>query len=169
MGTWRRLSSLHPFRRSFELGSVCENSDMPEPFESSRGKIDRAKVHIANLESKIRQFCEAKPYGRSIEPISENPNELAYKIKLTNSMPQGLPAIVGDAVNNLRNSLDHALLGSLKFPVASIRITPTSRSPAPTPNLRTTCGEGAKMCLSRFTRFFGCSSRIQKGMAFCAL
>ena len=84
---------------------------MPDPLESSKGKVARAKQHLLDLERQIGIFIDGHPYENLIEEDVDKPDFLHHKIRLTKALPASLGNIVGDFVNNLRESLDNACFG----------------------------------------------------------
>lgn len=75
-------------------------------FEGPRLKIERAKCHIADLEREINAFIKANPYSLVIKRDIQ-----AGKQRLMPSdgarIPDKIALIAGDAIHNLRASLDH--------------------------------------------------------------
>jgi hypothetical protein len=85
---------------------------MSNPFESARRQIARAKDHIAELESEISEFINKNPGEYFTEPDTKNPENTVHKVRLKDDpIPIGLSEIAGDAIGNLRESLDHAVYG----------------------------------------------------------
>jgi hypothetical protein len=84
-------------------------------------KFDRAKHHIADFQRHIEPFEREDAYKTIAEPNPDNPDQLLHKIKLAKPLPDSLAEIVGDAVNNLRESLDVALYA---ITVASGKVKP---------------------------------------------
>lgn len=75
-------------------------------FESARSKVRRAEKHISDLEEAFQRFVERDTYTVSVEPHSQG--RTAVTIKLAEPVPDELGLTIGDAVHNLRSSLDHA-------------------------------------------------------------
>lgn len=73
-----------------------------------RLKIQRAKNHIDDLEEAIRAFIKSKPYtiGTKPHPVAEIEHTTLF-VSTIEQVPFALSLIVGDAVHNLRSSLDH--------------------------------------------------------------
>jgi len=71
-----------------------------------RLKIKWAKKHISNLDAAIRSFCDSEPYTLGVE---EKPtiSHIALKVARVQPIPTDFALIIGDAVHNLRSSLDH--------------------------------------------------------------
>jgi hypothetical protein len=73
-----------------------------------RLKIERAKKHISDLDVRIAKFCESKPYTIAAKPhaVPQIHHTTLY-VKSVQAVPPDFSLIVGDAVHNLRSSLDH--------------------------------------------------------------
>jgi hypothetical protein len=69
-------------------------------------KFDRAKSHISETESTIRAFLDAKPYVVSTKRDPQS-RRLIYYLSSVQEPPDVLSTIVGDALQNLRSTLDH--------------------------------------------------------------
>lgn len=71
-------------------------------------KVERAKKHIRDLDVAVRSFCESKPYtlGTKPHPVAEIEHTTLY-VSSIKPVPNDFALIVGDAVHNLRSSLDH--------------------------------------------------------------
>src|SRR6266550_791129 len=80
---------------------------MTTPLGDSRLKIDRAKQHITEFDSRITQFLSRKPYSLVSEPHTD-PGYERLVWKLHEPIPADLPCILGDAIHNLRSALDIA-------------------------------------------------------------
>ena len=76
-----------------------------EPFLSSRLKIERAKRHISELNSENYEFLSRKPY-KVITKDAPNAGQCSGIISVREKVTVHLPLIIGDAVHNLRSSLD---------------------------------------------------------------
>jgi hypothetical protein len=74
------------------------------PFRPSKLKVDRAKRHIRDLTREISGFLDRKPYRVVIEPQFDG--AIGPVIRVREAIPCDFPLIVGDAVHNLRASLD---------------------------------------------------------------
>lgn len=78
------------------------------PFEGAYRKIRRARKHLGELDEKIRVFTNTEPYAVVVEfdtQATKHPVRLRRQGDAAPS-PQ-LPLIAGDAIHNLRTSLDH--------------------------------------------------------------
>jgi hypothetical protein len=71
-------------------------------------RIEWAKKHITDLDQRIRAFSESKPYTIRAKPhpVAEI-ERTALFVESVNPVPDDIALIVGDAVHNLRSSLDH--------------------------------------------------------------
>lgn len=77
----------------------------PDPFESAKRKLVRAKQHIYNFESCFRTFLDGKPYEQITEPDIDCPENIVHKLRLIKPVPETLDLIASDIVNNLRTVL----------------------------------------------------------------
>lgn len=73
------------------------------PITSSLLKIDRANSHIQELKRMVSTFLDSNPYRLFIKE-DELQNVIGFEI--TETLPAHVPLIIGDAVHNLRSSLD---------------------------------------------------------------
>ncbi len=71
-----------------------------QPFLDSYRKIDRAKVHLAELERVQAYWSDQTLFGKQIAPHESHLSVRAAPV------PQNAGAIVGDVVHNLRAALD---------------------------------------------------------------
>jgi hypothetical protein len=71
-------------------------------------KIERAKEHIRHLDSRIQDFLGNKPYVIGAKPhrIPQIEHTTLYIVEVS-PVPDDIPLIMGDAIHNLRSSLDH--------------------------------------------------------------
>jgi hypothetical protein len=69
-------------------------------------KVKRAKEHVASLERELHAFIESGPYkvAHSRDP---NTRQLIYYVEEAEPVPECLPLIAGDAIQNLMSALDH--------------------------------------------------------------
>lgn len=74
-------------------------------FTGSESKIRRAQHLVAELESCIQQFLRN---GACSVEVHEDPASGVHRLKVLamKPLPEDIPLIVGDIVNNLRSSLD---------------------------------------------------------------
>ncbi len=76
-------------------------------FSASRLKIDRAKKHINDLNEMIRAFA-VDSYTLSIQRDAQFGYD-CVQIDTTQSVPDDFAPVIGDALHNLRSSLDLAI------------------------------------------------------------
>lgn len=84
---------------------------MTDLFESPKRSILRAHHHILDLESQIRDFSNDNAWSYVVEKDSDGIHDV-HKIKFARRLPDDLPSILFDAVNNLRASLDQCSYAS---------------------------------------------------------
>jgi hypothetical protein len=82
----------------------------PSPL-GPRIKIQRAKKHIYELDSEIQGFLKRNPYLIFSEIDPDNGNKV-WHVRVRKDPPPRWSAIAGDAIHNLRSSLD-LLVGQL--------------------------------------------------------
>lgn len=71
-------------------------------FEDAKAKLDRADKHIEELEKEFTKFSKENPGA-----LVSHTDKSTFVLKPENApMPAALAATLGDAVNNLRTSLD---------------------------------------------------------------
>jgi hypothetical protein len=73
--------------------------------DSIRVKIERANHHIKDLEVEISRFLNSGPYKTIGEMDAER--RPTYRISNVHPVPAEILAITGDAIQNLRSSLDY--------------------------------------------------------------
>jgi hypothetical protein len=80
---------------------------VPDPFDLVEAKIDRAGEHIDVLYNEIRDWAKVNPYSVETEPKGQSTHHrLNVRLhRVPDVRRWGL--LFGDAVNNLRSSLDH--------------------------------------------------------------
>jgi len=86
---------------------------MKPTFESSKLLVSRAKSHLAELEAAVAAFSKQKPYTKFIEKNHKTGRTL-HKARFDREPPPELAAIIFDAVNCLRSSLDHAVFDAAR-------------------------------------------------------
>lgn len=70
-----------------------------------RVKLGRAEEHIAALNHLLDEYRAQDPY--SVRPeATADPNRTDYRLQINQAVPSTLSSIVGDALHNLRSSLD---------------------------------------------------------------
>ncbi len=105
---------------------------MSDLFKGARLKIDRADHHIRDLERQFSAFVNTNPYTLAVGSNPET-GEPAVLIKFRQDIPAMWALIIGDAIHNLRSSLDHMtweIIGRdsgvqdryLKFPTGDNRV-----------------------------------------------
>lgn len=79
------------------------HTDPKTPFRASRIKIDRARAHLAELETVVEAYVASEPakFSGSIEG-----DRISVTMERLEGPPDVICAIVGDIVHNLRASLD---------------------------------------------------------------
>jgi hypothetical protein len=72
----------------------------------ARAKVERAKAHVENLKAEIRAFRNLGPY---VTAGSDEPDtgDRVVRLLIGEPIPVKLALIFGDAIHNLRSSLDH--------------------------------------------------------------
>jgi hypothetical protein len=80
---------------------------MAELFDSARLTFIRAQHHISDFNTVVSDFVNNKPWTYFIDKKSQ-PGEHIHKIRFTQPLPDILPCILFDIVNNLRAVLDQA-------------------------------------------------------------
>lgn len=76
-----------------------------DPFFGARLKVERANTHIREFESIVQAYVRANV--KAMRPQRNGEARKAAR-RVGGHIPRYTPAIVGDAVHNLRSSLDHA-------------------------------------------------------------
>ena len=105
-------------------------------FFQARLKVQRAHRHIHELITGFNNFMKSDFYRLSVDRHGDASNEVvSLKLTVTKSLPPGLALIIGDAVHNLRSSLDYIAtfkVGSddsrVNFPVSTTRQMLVSKS-----------------------------------------
>ena len=69
-------------------------------------KIKRAEKHIADLEQQLRAFLDTTPYKVGTKHDSQT-RKLIYYVTSIKPVPDCLPLVAGDVIQNLMSSLDH--------------------------------------------------------------
>ncbi len=76
-----------------------------DPLLGVRVKVDRAKKHLADLDTEIREYHARNPYAIIPEIEAETGDEV-HRLLIREAIPAHWGAILGDVVHNLRSSLD---------------------------------------------------------------
>lgn len=119
---------------SFRSSGFDMSESSKQQFESSRLKVKRAYSHIKELESLFQAFLNSD-FCRVVIDGEPGAGPLLIKVVSIASPPPEMSLVIGDAVHNLRASLDHVIVqifgkGSHQtaFPVAKNRDNPGSHS-----------------------------------------
>lgn len=75
-------------------------------FLSARLKVERAKQHVINLHGLMQHFLTTAYYSAVIEHDPETSRHVV-KVRGTAQAPFQFALVIGDAIHNLRSSLDH--------------------------------------------------------------
>ena len=84
-----------------------------EPVDSILLKTKRAKKHILDLETVYRDFIATKPYTVTFE-TDPNTGDRLYSLSKVTAIPLEFSLLIGDAINNIRSCLDHAVYALVK-------------------------------------------------------
>lgn len=89
-----------------ETASPSWPASPPSPFDSfsHRQKLRRAKFHIDDVETRLREWG---PKGCQVFKEADAEGRTHLLAKQVEPLPDDLPLIIGDALQNLRNSLDN--------------------------------------------------------------
>jgi len=79
---------------------------MSDPLGSAWLKLDRADKHLNELLRKVDAFAERQPYT-SERHLDRNRGLHIYRVNLPRKPPRTWGPVIGDAVHNMRSSLDH--------------------------------------------------------------
>ena len=73
---------------------------------SAEAKVKRAEKHIRDLKAECDVFLKRNPYRRVAQ---ENPEtgERVTVFRVVETAPDQISLVLGDAIHNLRSSLDH--------------------------------------------------------------
>lgn len=69
-------------------------------------KVERAKEHIRHLDAAISTFCKSQPYTIGFKKHPQIDWTTLY-VANAKAVPNSIALVTGDAVHNLRSSLDH--------------------------------------------------------------
>lgn len=89
----------------WNIGRLSGTSETADPLEGAFLKVERAKVHIDELNAAIRGFFDRKPY-RVVIKQGPNPQQHLWVVEIREPLPSNLAPIIGDAVHNMRSTLD---------------------------------------------------------------
>ena len=76
---------------------------MARPFFQSRLKISRAEQHTADVAGVVEEYVGRAPMFSKERVIGDY---VHYEIHLVEDPPEMLSTMIGDAIHNLRSSLD---------------------------------------------------------------
>jgi hypothetical protein len=105
---------------------------MIQPFHGARLKIERANQHINDLYLQSREFDKTGPYSVLVEDDPET-GDSVLKISMDQPAPDKVLLTVGDAIHNLRSSLDF-VMSDIEFETTGLRDWHTSFPIRPTRN-----------------------------------
>jgi len=71
-------------------------------------KVERAKEHIAHLKQEVDVFLKSEPYVVLAEN-DEKTGDRVFRVHIVRNIPMRLSIIAGDAIHNLRASLDYLM------------------------------------------------------------
>ena len=81
---------------------------MPETFEGSRLKIERAEYHISDIDDRINELIHSGPHGVSIH-TDPNTGYDVIQANVIDVVPEDFALVIGDALHNLKAALDFAV------------------------------------------------------------
>jgi hypothetical protein len=92
------------------------NSNSELDLISVNAKLGRAEEHIEMLDAEINRWLESGTNSYTIER-NEDQTQTYFRMKLSGAEPDYLrwTLIAGDAINNLRSSLDHLIYAIAKY------------------------------------------------------
>ncbi|MEJ0094478.1 MAG: hypothetical protein WDN46_13890 [Methylocella sp.] len=85
----------------------------PDPLMGPKLKVERAKRHLADLETTLHAFHDSNPYGL-VEEIDLQTGEYVYRVRIHKSIPCETGTIIGDIIHNLRSALDQMVCGLVR-------------------------------------------------------
>lgn len=74
-------------------------------FFNSKVKIERARMHIRELDEELAEYLKTKPFRVVVEKDPESENHL-WTLRVKNEPPPQLSEIIGDAAHKLSAALD---------------------------------------------------------------
>lgn len=87
---------------------------MPKPdFADARAKLDRARKHIADLDALIASFLSTDFYKLTTD-LNEGEGRIKYGFDSLHQPDKQLNVILGDAISNLRSTLDYLTIAIAK-------------------------------------------------------
>lgn len=105
---------------------------MTKTFHGARLKIERANEHINDLYLQAREFSDTDPYSILVEDNPETGDSI-LKISMDQVAPDRMLLTVGDAIHNLRSSLDF-VMSDIEFDTTRTRDPHTHFPIRPTRN-----------------------------------
>ncbi len=97
------------FRFVFWFGGFSAMYPTPQklrPFLASRLKIGRAARHVATLRGEVAAYMARVPIYTDMWIDENDPKYMAFSLNIAEPIPMEWAPIIGDAVHNLRASLD---------------------------------------------------------------
>lgn len=82
---------------------------MAGPFDSAYLKLAWGKRHINKMKRAIRSFEVSRPWEFFTDLHPDKPQHVVQKVRLARPIPKEFSLIAGDAVDNIRASLDYAV------------------------------------------------------------
>jgi len=76
------------------------------PFDASRLKVRRARMHYGDLQVRIREFLAREPFYAVIEEAPGWWNNRKWAFHVREEVPDDWAPIIGDCIHNLRAALD---------------------------------------------------------------
>lgn len=97
-----------PKNKNLPGRNLIGSQKMTSLFDSSRRKVKRAEKHIDDLIEALKPFYQVESYQLA---MAQNPDTGRYYLRFSvlQEMPSCVPLILGDAIHNLRSSLDIAI------------------------------------------------------------
>ena len=79
---------------------------MADAFSNIREKIKRAEKHVGDFKSALARFNATEPYSLRVDTETDPESPLIQILK-AEPVPPEIPLIAGDAIQNLRSTLDY--------------------------------------------------------------
>jgi hypothetical protein len=98
----------------------------PYPPEGVRLKLARANQHLEELRTEIAAFFESPPFRMVLYKHEPRPNYVLIGY-LTHWLPEMVPLIIGDCLQNMRVALDHLAWALAELNGGSRPAAPRSR------------------------------------------
>jgi hypothetical protein len=90
------------------LGASPASPSSADRLSGIRAKIERANHHITELKREFAALTESDNYGVEIDQEMQA-GQKVFRVKIRSKIPHEFSCIIGDAVHNLRASLDHLI------------------------------------------------------------